>query len=130
MVKVIRDFWIIVKNGIVVFDHKYDQVVDVDLFGAFMSALNTYAEEIAEGGIKSFDIPPNTFTLIKEENFLFVATSSKKVKKKIVAEELKRIVEKFFNRYPKNFLKSWEYGDVKIFSEFETEIVDSFEEIG
>ena len=91
-----------------------------------MSALNSFAEEIAKGGISNFELSDKRFTILKRKNFLFIANSSKKVKHKRIGEELELIVERFFDRFEK-IIPSWN-GEVSVFYGFEKEIENSLEE--
>lgn len=127
MGKVLQDIWILSEAGVVIFKRVFDEKLDAQLFGALMSALNSFAEELSKGGLSNFDLSDKRFTILKKHNFLFVANSSKKVKQKKVEQELKVIVDKFFKTYSKDVLESWE-GDISIFEEFEIQIESSLEE--
>ena len=58
MVKVIQDLWILTEAGIVLFNRVYDPKVSAQLFGALMTALDSYSKEIGmgHGGINNFEI--------------------------------------------------------------------------
>lgn len=90
-----------------------------------MSALNSYAEKLVEGGISSFEMSDLRFTIVKKKDLLFVANSSKKVKDNKVIEELETISDKFIEQYSKE-LKNWD-GEISRFSNFEEKIADSLE---
>ena len=64
--KILQDIWILEKAGIVVFHREYDKVVSPQLFGAMMSALNHFAEQLAEGGMSNFELQNTRFILIKQ----------------------------------------------------------------
>jgi hypothetical protein len=127
MVKVLQDIWILTENGIVIYHRVFDEKVDEQLFGGLMAALNSFAEELVNEGLSSFELQNKRFTLLKKNNLLFVANSSKKAKVKKVMEELQIIAQKFFNLYPVDFLNNWD-NDVSVFLNFERVIVDSLEE--
>ena len=122
--KIIKDLWIVADSGLVVFHHVYHQTIDVNLFGALMSALNSYSKFLVDGGLTSFELEHKRFTLIKREGFIFIANSSRKVKEKHVIKELNEVAETFFTMYPPEFLKEWN-GDMSVFANFEVEIIDS-----
>lgn len=116
------ELWILTKGGIVLF-RKIDQdVIEEQLFGALMSALSTFSENLSEGGLKSFSFSDKTYTLIKENNFIFVGSHAKKKKEKKISKELKYIATIFFSSYPndllQNIMNNWD-GDVNVFSDFE-----------
>jgi len=124
--KVIKDLFVI-KDGLVLYSRALHVLVDPNLFGALMSALDSYASVLAEGGLSSFEIEQRRFTLIKREGFIFIANSSKKVKEKHVLNELNSVADKFFSIYELEFLKNWN-GDTSAFANFEQEIKDSLKE--
>lgn len=127
LVKVLQDIWILTENGIVLFHRVFNEKVDDQLFGGLMAALNSFAEELVKTGLSNFELQNKRYTIIKKNNILFIANSSKNVKEKKVAEELNTIIARFFELYPLEILKNWDH-DVSIFSDFEKEIKSSLEE--
>ncbi len=91
-----------------------------------MSALNSFAEEIAKGGLSNFQLSNKRFSIRKRNNFIFVASSNPKVKEKKAISEMENIIEKFFDKYPEDILTNWD-SDVSIFENFEESIEDSLE---
>lgn len=127
MGKVIRDLWILNESGLTLFSRVVDPIVNPQLFGGLMSALNIFAEKLVEGGMTNFELSNIRFTIVKKDQFLFVANSSNEIKVKKVINELKNISKKFFKVYPEEVLKSW-HANVKVFADFEKHIVESLEE--
>ncbi len=125
MTKILQDIWILSETGITVFSRVYDPKINEQLFGALMSAINQFAEQISEGGISNFSLSNIHFSIIKSGGFLFVASSANKKEKK-TNEELRKIADKFFKKYPD--LESWDSSEVSIFSDFELEIEDSLKD--
>jgi hypothetical protein len=123
--KVLQDIWILEKSGIVIFHREFDKLVSPQLFGAMMSALNMFAEQLTEGGLSNFDLKNTRFTLIKKKSLIFVATSSKKYNQKKVNKELEKISNKFIKLYIED-LKSYQ-GKMGAFSNFVNEIGSSLE---
>jgi hypothetical protein len=128
MTKLLQDIWILEDSGIVLFHRVFDEKVDVTLFGGLLTALNSFAEEIAKGGISNFELANKRFSLIKKKNFLFIANASKKYNLKKVKSELETIAQKFFQLYSEPVLNNWN-GDTALFYNFENEVKDSLEEI-
>jgi len=126
LVKVIQDVWILTSDGISVFSRLHDESLNEQLFGALMSALNSFAEEIAKGGLSNFQLSNKRFSIRKRNNFIFVASSNPKVKEKKAISEMENIIEKFFDKYPEDILTNWD-SDVSIFENFEESIEDSLE---
>ena len=127
MVKVLQDIWIITDGGISCFTHVFDKELNEQLFGALLSALNIFAEEVTKGGLTNFEIQDNRFTIMKEKGFIFVSKSSKKIKEKKVNSELEKVKRKFFDKYQGPLLDDWD-GDISIFEDFEKSIEDTLED--
>lgn len=123
MGKIIQDVWILNDSGVVLFSRVFDEKVDEQLFGSFMTALNSFAGEISEGGLTSFELKDKKFTIRKENRFLFVVNSDKNEKTKKVEKELNQIVNKFFDKYS-GILENWD-NDISVFKDFEEDIDDS-----
>ena len=126
MAKVIQDLWILEENGVTIFSRLHDESLNEQLFGALMSALNSFAEEIAKGGLSNFQLSNKRFSIRKRNKFIFVASSNPKVKEKKAISEMEIIINKFFNRYPEDFLSNWD-SEVSVFEDFEENIEDSLE---
>ena len=100
--------------------------INPQLFGALMSALNTFAEKLSKGGISNFEMRNMRFIVIRRRDYLFVGTALNKIKEKKVVEELKVISDKFFDVYPSDLLLNWD-GDINFFSNFGQFIENSLE---
>ena len=118
--KSIEDLWILTNTGVVVFNHVTDVQLQSQLFGALMSALNSFAEQLAEGGLSNFELSEKRFIIMKKNEFLFVASTTKKVKEKTVIDQLDNIANNFFEKYS-DILKNWDQ-DISVFSDFKQEI--------
>ncbi len=119
--------WIISEGGLVVFSRVYEKTLDDQLFGALLTALNSFAEEIAQDGISNFELSNMRFTILKRAHFIFIANSDKKFKSKKVLQELRIVMDIFFTVYSKETLDNWD-GDISIFSNFERDIEDSLDD--
>ena len=120
--KVLQDIWILEKSGIVIFHRTFDKTVSPQLFGAMMSALNMFAEQLTEGGLSNFELNEKKFTIIKKGELLFVVNSSNKIKQKKVNKELGKVSKKFIKLYSDR-LKGFR-GEIGAFSEFK-EIIEN-----
>jgi len=112
------------EEGIVLFSRVFNPKVDDQLFGGLMSALNTFAESLSDGGLSNFELSDKRFALMKMNKLLFVANASLTVKDKKLREEIKKIAEKFFTKYSEDLIKEWNY-DISIFYDFKKEIEDA-----
>jgi len=128
MPKLLQDIWILAESGVVVFDRVFDEKVNAQLFGGLMSALNTLAEQLSKGGLSNFQLSNKRFSVIKKNQFVFIASSSKDSNLKKVDQELMNVANRFFELYPKDLL-SLPNGDVSPFQDFEKEIENSLEDI-
>jgi len=124
MSKYIDDLWVLLKTGALIF-HYSEKSVDPTLFGAILSALNTYSENLAEGGVSEFEFKKNRINFLKLQNIMIVALSSTQIKQKKVKNALEDIATKFFNLYSEDYIDKW-HGDVKYFSEFKILLEKSF----
>lgn len=124
--KILQDIWIVERSGIVIFHREFDKVVSPQLFGAMMSALNMFSEQLAEGGMSNFELENSRFNIIKQSGLIFVANSSKKYNQKKVNKELKKISDKFFKLYSEKLINF--KGQIGAFSNFKNEIKDALEE--
>ncbi|MBY8983855.1 MAG: hypothetical protein KGD65_02190 [Candidatus Lokiarchaeota archaeon] len=127
MEKVIQDIWIISEAGAVLYHRVFDKKVDEQLFGALMSALNMFAEQISTGGLSSFELQDKKYILMKQDGISFIVNSSTKTKEKKVKDQMRSIASKFINLYPKEFFNDWD-NDISIFAGFEEHIKDSLQE--
>ncbi|MFX0029406.1 MAG: hypothetical protein ACFE8B_09365 [Candidatus Hermodarchaeota archaeon] len=125
--KVLQDIWIVSKSGIVIFHRAFHESVSPQAFGAMMSALNTFAEQLTEGGLSNLELNNKRFTLIKKNNLIFVANSSKQFNQKKVNRELEKLSKKFLKLYSKK-LENYK-GQIGAFSQFEALIQDSLEDV-
>ena len=112
------------EDGIVLFSRVFNPKVDDQLFGGLMSALNTFAESLSDGGLSNFELSDKRFALMKMNKLLFVANASLTVKDKKLREEIKKIAEKFFTKYSEDLIKEWNY-DISVFYDFKKEIEDA-----
>ena len=119
--------WIISEGGIVIFSRVYEEMLDDQLFGALLTALNSFAEQIAQTGLSNFELGEKRFTILKRSHFVFIANSDKKIKPKKVVQELQAVMDIFFTVYSKETIDNWG-GEVTIFSNFEREIEDSLDD--
>ena len=126
MTKLIQDLWILEDSGIVLFHRVFDEIIDANLFGGMMSALNSFAEEITKSGLSNFEVSNKQFSLLKGGNYLFIANASKKRKLKKLNQELESIKNKFFETYQEEILNNWN-GDTNLFDSFKQQIEESFE---
>jgi len=127
LAKILRDIWILTEDGLTIFNRVIDPNIGPQVFGGLMSALNTFAESLSEGGMSNFELSSIRFTIEKKNHFIFVANSSNDVKPKKIMKELKKISKIFFNVYPEEVIKNWSK-NVKIFANFGDYITESLEE--
>jgi hypothetical protein len=128
LAKILHDLWIITNEGIVLFNHSFNPEIETQLFGALLSALNTFAEELSEGGLQNFELSNKQYIIMKKNKLIFIANSPKKVKKNKIINELESISEKFFDKYGTVLEKgNWD-GDIDLFADFEEEIKEAFED--
>ncbi|MFX1376521.1 MAG: hypothetical protein ACFFA0_11985 [Promethearchaeota archaeon] len=121
----LQDIWILYKSGIVVFHRDYKESLSPQAFGAMMSALDTFAEHLTEGGLSNFELNNKRYTIIKKHDLIFVANSSKQYNQKKINRELEKVSNKFLKLYSKD-LEGYK-GKIGSFTEFEEVIEKSLE---
>jgi hypothetical protein len=123
---ILQDIWILSHSGTVLFSRVFEAQMEQQLFGALMSALNSFAEQLADGGLSNFELSDKKFVLKKTESCIFVASAAKKVKDKKLIEHLEKVVRKFTEKFPDDWFKEWDC-DVSVFECFEEDIGESLE---
>ncbi|MHC1591176.1 MAG: hypothetical protein ACXQS8_03755 [Candidatus Helarchaeales archaeon] len=113
----INELWIITESGLTIYNQKVDDVVDADLFGGFISALNQFAKQLGEDEFKTIEMGDCRLIVkrCEECKVLFVTRSDKKVKLKSVEEYLECIKENFYEKF-KDKLENWN-GDLDEFKD-------------
>jgi len=117
--------WVVTETGIALFSQVFNQDHDPQLFAGVLSALNSFSEQISEGGLSNFQVSEIHFSMIKRMGLIFVASSNPRAKKKKALDELNIIAEKFLNKYSK-ILEDWN-SDISQFTDFSQVIADSLE---
>ncbi|MBD3198124.1 MAG: hypothetical protein GF317_23945, partial [Candidatus Lokiarchaeota archaeon] len=120
---ILQDIWVLTSDGITLYNRVFNPKINEQLFGALMSAINQFAEQVAEGGISSFELSDKRFTIIRKEKLLFIASAATVQKEKKVKQELTRICDQFLELYSDK-LDNWN-SDISIFSNFEASIKSS-----
>jgi hypothetical protein len=128
MVKILQDIWILLKNGVVIYQRTFNNDLDPQLFGGFMSALNSFATQLNRDGLSSFEMGNKKFYFLKRELLTFISNAAKEVKPKKVMDELINIADKFEQHYPREIIEHWD-GNLNFFESFEKVINDSLEDL-
>lgn len=126
MAKVLQDLWIMTEDGITLFSRVTKKTVDEQLFGALLSALNSFAQEIANEGLQSFELSDKRFIFLRNNDLFFIGNSERSTKPKKLASAINKISVRFFERYSSDMFLNWD-GDVSAFTGFEGEIDDVLE---
>ncbi len=121
MVRILRDIWIITEAGTVVFSRVYDESLKEQFFGMIMSAINSFAQEIATGGLNNFEMSNKRFSLYKKNSFIFIGSSAPGKKEKKALGELEKIATKFFQLYGEELFRNWD-GNIDMFDNFADEL--------
>ncbi len=114
-------------DGTVLFKRVFEEKLNEQLFGGFMSALETFASQLDDHGLSSFEIGSKKFILKKEQGNFYVANFDKKVNPKKAQAELEEIARKFINAYQVELMSF--RGNIEAFKGFEKQIQESLEEV-
>ncbi|MBN2152894.1 MAG: hypothetical protein JW839_15690 [Candidatus Lokiarchaeota archaeon] len=127
MSKLLQDIWIMTHDGTVLFKRVFEEKLNEQLFGGFMSALETFASQLDDHGLSSFEIGSKKFILKKGQGCYFVANFDKKVNPKKAQAELEEVAKKFIGAFQVELMAF--RGDVETFKGFEKQIEDSLEDV-
>lgn len=125
--KVLQDLWVIDANGVVLYKRVFDEKLNDQLFGGFMSALNSFASQLDSQGLSSFDLGAKKFILLKKDTLFFVSNFDKKLQPKKAQKELESVASEFLHVYTVE-LVAWD-GNVTTFENFGDHVRDSFEDV-
>jgi hypothetical protein len=128
MGKILRDLWICATSGTVLYHRVFDKKLDVQLFGGFMSALDSFATQLNNQGLSAFELGNKKFYFVRRKDLTFIANCDNQVKPKKAIEELEHIASHFTQTYSEEFFKNW-MGNVDVFEKFSTVIENSLEDI-
>ena len=120
--KSLNDLWILTDTGAVVFKKNGESVANEQFFGMILSVINTFAEQLATGGLSSFELGPKRFYMAQKNNFIFIGSALLKNKDKNAKKELQEIIKLFFKTFPEDIADKWG-GNLSLFSDFEN-IID------
>jgi hypothetical protein len=123
MGKGLKDLWILLENGIVLFNRVTDTNIDPQLVGGFMSAMLTYATHMSKDGIglSSFQVGNKVFYFAHRKQLIFIGNFDAEVKSKKALEELQNVVDTFFDAYSETSLARWG-GNVDEFQSFSNKL--------
>jgi len=121
----IDDLWIMNSSGIVIFKQTQSEMVDASLFGGLMSAINSFATKVANSSLDSIILQDYRYFVLKEGNVSFIASTKKDIKQEKAKEEIKKIVEIFFNEYDPQKISKWD-GNIHFFDDFEKNLEKEF----
>jgi hypothetical protein len=118
----IEDLWILTDDGITLFSSD-DKIMDAQLFGGFLTAINLFVEELTNGYLKSFDTGTRRFYILKTPRLVFVASAPMIYRDEVVFEQLENVKDLFLELYPPEYFKTWNHNTSE-FSSFGNMIND------
>ncbi len=127
MQKILQDLWFVNKDGVVLFQRVFEEKLNAQLFGGFMSALNMFASQLDADGLSSFDIGNKKFILLKKNDIFFVANFDTKASSSKAKKALAEVADEFLKTYQVELL-GW-MGDTNVFAKFENKIKDSLQDV-
>ena len=128
MFETLKDILIITESGKVVASKISNPQIEDQIFGMLFSALSTFTQELTHEQLKGLEFNNLRFDLINRNHFIFLASSSRKIKHKKVLRILDHVTTLFFQRYPGEELNKWD-GNVNIFHELEDYITKTRDEL-
>jgi hypothetical protein len=128
MSKILQDIYILTDSGTTIWSRVFNPKINEQMFGAVMSAINKFAEQISETGINYFQLSKKHYVILKKKGLLFIGNAEKDVKEKKIKNELTRISEKFFELYSNKLHQIKKFGEISLLSDFEKHIKHSLED--
>lgn len=127
MNKILQDIYILIDSGVVIWSRVFDPKINEQIFGALMTAINTFAEQITETGISNFELSNKQYIILQKKGFLFIGNGSNSIKQKKIQEELDFVSERFLEVYAEDLAKIRKIGNLPNVSDFEKHIQPSLE---
>jgi len=128
MSKILQDIYILTESGTTIWSRVFNPKINEQMFGAVMSAINKFAEQISETGINHFELSKKQYIIIKKKDLLFIGNAGNNIKQKKIKNELNRISEKFFELYSDKLHQIKKFGEISLLSDFEEYIEPSLED--
>lgn len=121
----LEDIWIMRKEGTVLFNHVINECVNEQIFGSFMSAVESFANKIDQSGLSNFQVGQKTFISKYVQDMYFIASYSSKVNPKEAEAELDYLASMFLSIYQVQLNRF--HGNVKPFKDFEKKMHKSMD---
>ena len=86
-----------------------------------LSAISMFAEQIADGGLSSFDLENKRYSFLEKHDIIFLGCSASSLKEKAAKKELEEIIKLFYRLYSEDIVETWN-GSTKTFANFSSEI--------
>ncbi len=105
--------------------------MDAQLFGGFLSALNTFAGQLEDhggSGLQNFELSGKRYVIFKSSNLIFIGNFSKDVKTAKAEKELESVVNRFLNAYKVDEIIN-NQNDPSYFEGFTKQINESLEDL-
>lgn len=94
---IIETFYVITYSGLLIYTQNAHLGVEASLFAGFISAINSFVNEMGETNINKINMGMSQIIIMKSEehNVFFVGIANSKVKDKKVEKYLRKLKEKF-----------------------------------
>ncbi|MFX1260293.1 MAG: tetratricopeptide repeat protein, partial [Promethearchaeota archaeon] len=114
----LKELWVLYEDGTTLFSYAPETKFDPNLFGGFLTALQSFSLELTSEYMDSMTMGLDQYTFYREENcnIFIMGRSSVKTSMNLVTKSLKTIYKNFWNQYEK-FLEKFD-GFVGRFSNF------------
>jgi hypothetical protein len=121
----IYDIWIMHEDGIMLYQNCTGDMMNADIFGGLMSAINSVSNLIGNASVQGMVIGKKQLSMIKKHGILFIVFHDKHDRPDKVKNKLDDIALRFFSKYPPIMLSTWR-GDTGLFSTFKHDIESMF----
>jgi len=131
MIRHLIDLWVLKEEGIVIFNKSHPQDPDDQCLGGLLSALYAVTQYEFGETLLEFKTDKHQYYIIKHQGLLFTGRFPryKTFKEKSILKDLHKIRKKFFTRFSKEELDTWDH-DINKFSDFQEDIRPRNEDLG
>ncbi len=118
----IKQLWILRNDGLCLFQQafteKNDDKLDTDIFSGFITAISTFATEMAQSSVKKIALSNMVLHQYRKKNLIVCMATEREVKNEdMIFDILDKIAEMFIQDY-KNAIESTGLIDISVFEDF------------
>ena len=97
----LKEFWVFINDGIELFSYTPESDINPELFGGFLSAIQSFSVELTSHQLKTITIGLDQYTFYREKNkpFFLMGRASRTTSNFIIEKALEKIYHTFWDKY-------------------------------